>query len=177
MLCAIDADFGFHALQEFQSLLRLLGLVALIVLPQDLVGCRIDHHGFYRGRADVESDQELACRDRAACAHAGAGWATLGLERSDLDQLWTLVIVHYILSVSCGEPNRTAERLRRELANYSLDVLAFSAVIQLLVARHRRNRFTRTRDRFQKRVSLSMRSLTCRMNCAAVPATPSRCGT
>src|SRR5439155_25424534 len=36
---------------------------------------------------------------------------------------------------------------------------------------------TGTRARFQKRVSLSMRSLTCRMHWAAVPATPLRCGT
>src|SRR5438552_1602464 len=36
---------------------------------------------------------------------------------------------------------------------------------------------TGTRARFQKCVSLSMRSLTCRMNWAAVPATPWRCGT
>ena len=46
---AIDADVGFHAAQKFQRLLRLLGLVALVVLPQDLIRRRIHHHGFHRG--------------------------------------------------------------------------------------------------------------------------------
>ena len=59
MLCAIDADLGLHALQELQHLLRLLGFVALVVLPEDLVGGGIDHDRFHRGRADVQSDQEL----------------------------------------------------------------------------------------------------------------------
>ena len=35
-----NADFVLHALEEFQQLLRLLGLVALVVLPDHLVGLR-----------------------------------------------------------------------------------------------------------------------------------------
>ncbi len=51
-----NADFLFHALQEFQQLFRLLGLVALIVLPDHLVGFGVDDHGLHRGRADVHAD-------------------------------------------------------------------------------------------------------------------------
>ncbi len=45
---AVDADFGFNAPQEFERLLRLLGLVALVVLPQDLVGVGFHHGGLDR---------------------------------------------------------------------------------------------------------------------------------
>ncbi len=51
-----DADFLFHALEEFQQLLRLLGLVALVILPDHLVGGGLDHHGLHRGRAHVHAD-------------------------------------------------------------------------------------------------------------------------
>ncbi len=44
--------------QELEALLGLLGLVALVVLPQDLVGRRVDDHRLDRGRADVEPDVE-----------------------------------------------------------------------------------------------------------------------
>jgi hypothetical protein len=33
---AVDADFGLHALEKFERLLRLLGFVALVVLPENL---------------------------------------------------------------------------------------------------------------------------------------------
>ena len=59
VLLAIDADLGLHALQKLQRLLRLLGFVALIVLPQHLVGGGIDHDRLHRGGANVEADQEF----------------------------------------------------------------------------------------------------------------------
>ena len=52
-------DFRLEALQKFEDLLRLLGVVALIVLPENLVGSGVDHHGFHRGRADVHADEEV----------------------------------------------------------------------------------------------------------------------
>ena len=58
-LSAVDADLGFHALQEFEGLLRLLGLVALVVLPEDLVSRCVDHDRLHRRRADIEADQVL----------------------------------------------------------------------------------------------------------------------
>ena len=67
----VDADFGFHALQEFKGLFRLLGFVALIVLPESLIAGGIDDHRFHRGRADVEPDQKLDC---AIVAMHGAAW-------------------------------------------------------------------------------------------------------
>ena len=66
VLLAVDADFGFHAPQELQRLFRLLGFVALVVLPQNLVGRGIDHDRLHRGRADIEPNQKLASRGRAA---------------------------------------------------------------------------------------------------------------
>ncbi len=59
-IVAIDADLRLHALEKLQRLLRLLGFVALIVLPKDLVGCGIDDHRLHRGRAHVQPDHELA---------------------------------------------------------------------------------------------------------------------
>ena len=50
-----NADFVLHALEEFEQLLRLLGLVALVVLPDHLVGFGIDDDGFHRGRAHVHA--------------------------------------------------------------------------------------------------------------------------
>ncbi len=46
-------------LQELQHLLRLLGIVPLVILPENLVGSRIDHHGFYRGGTDIHADKEI----------------------------------------------------------------------------------------------------------------------
>jgi len=51
-----DADLVLHALQELQQLLGLLGFVALVVLPDDLVGCRLNHHGLDGGRPHVHTD-------------------------------------------------------------------------------------------------------------------------
>ena len=51
-----DADFLFHALEEFQQLFRLLGLVALVVLPDHLVSFGLDDDGLHRGRADIHAD-------------------------------------------------------------------------------------------------------------------------
>ena len=68
----IDAGIGFHALQKFQRFFGLLGLMTLIVLPKHLIAGRLDDHGFYRRRTDVESDQEL---ERAVVAvHGMAHW-------------------------------------------------------------------------------------------------------
>jgi len=57
---AIDASFFFHAPQEFQRFLGLLGLMALIVLPQNFVAGSIDDRRFHRCRADVEPNQEFS---------------------------------------------------------------------------------------------------------------------
>ena len=55
----LDAGVCFHALQEFQTLFRLLGVVALIVAPDDLVRRGVHHHGFHRGRADIKADDQV----------------------------------------------------------------------------------------------------------------------
>ena len=54
-----DADFCFHAAQKLQGLLRLLGFVALVVLPENFVARGFHHHRFHGGRTDVEPHQEL----------------------------------------------------------------------------------------------------------------------
>ena len=60
VLCAVDADLGLHATQKFQCFFRLLGLVPLVVLPEDLVGRGVDHRRLHRGRANVEPYQEFS---------------------------------------------------------------------------------------------------------------------
>src|ERR1019366_5880628 len=52
-------DFRVETLAEFQDLLGLPGVVPLVVGPQNCVRCRIDDHGFPRGRAYIHSDQEV----------------------------------------------------------------------------------------------------------------------
>ena len=86
----IDAGFGFHALQEFQRLFRLLGLVALIVLPEHLVARSIDDHRFHRGRAHIQPHQKLDLAIVAVHWLSAAGFArcasgSLGFERRDLN--------------------------------------------------------------------------------------------
>ena len=97
-IVAINSCIGFHPLQEFQRLFRLLGFMALIILPEHLVCSSIDHYRFHRGRAHVKSDQELGVvivwllrRFRLLNGRS------LGFEGSDLDQLSALMIVHYFL--------------------------------------------------------------------------------
>ena len=51
-----NADFLLHALEELQQLLRLLGLMALVVLPDHLVGLGVDHHRLDGRRANVHAD-------------------------------------------------------------------------------------------------------------------------
>ena len=62
----VHADLGFHAAQKFQRLFRLLGFVALVVLPEDLISGSIDDRRLDRGRAHVEANQEIASDGRAA---------------------------------------------------------------------------------------------------------------
>jgi hypothetical protein len=52
-----NADFGFHAAQKLEHLFRLLGLVALVVLPENGVAGGIDHHGLHRGGTNVHPDK------------------------------------------------------------------------------------------------------------------------
>src|SRR5262249_52877950 len=57
--CREALDFGFEALQELKNLFGLFGVVTLIVLPENLVCCSVDDHGFNRGRPDVHADEEI----------------------------------------------------------------------------------------------------------------------
>ena len=45
----VHARFSLDTLQKFQRLLWLLGLVPLVILPQDLICRRVNHDGFHRG--------------------------------------------------------------------------------------------------------------------------------
>jgi hypothetical protein len=55
----VDADFFFYAPQELQRLFGLLGLVALVVLPKNFVGSRVDDGCFHRRRTHIEPNHEL----------------------------------------------------------------------------------------------------------------------
>src|ERR1019366_8595681 len=50
-----NADFGFHAMQEFQELFGLARVVTLIVVPENAVGLCVDDDGLDRGRSHVEA--------------------------------------------------------------------------------------------------------------------------
>src|SRR5262249_41647117 len=54
-----NGELFLDAFEELQDLLRLLGLVALIILPEDSIFYRIDHNRLHRRRSDVEADVEL----------------------------------------------------------------------------------------------------------------------
>ena len=114
---------GFHTAQELENLFRLPGFVALIVLPDGLVGRSVNHDRLYCGRADIQTNQIFLHHLPSGKAVSTVGCQAAGLRRSG----------H--LRFGHREPGRRQAR------------------------------------------SLSIRSLTCQANCAAVPATPSRCGT
>src|SRR5690242_4067473 len=52
-------DFSFEALAELEDLFGLLGVVPLVIAPEDLVAGGVDDDGFDRGRANVHPDQEV----------------------------------------------------------------------------------------------------------------------
>ena len=172
----IDTSVGLNPLQELQSLFRLLGFVTLIVLPENLIACRIHHNSLHGRRAHVEPDQKL----RAVIVRLVLMPRTLNgdhrLERSDLDELRTFVIVHEFL-VCRKSSGRSIDKSALQVSPPLLD-LRSSSFKPKLIARHRRSGLdaharTLPESRCPYRSDLS----TCRMNCAAVPATPSRCGT
>ena len=68
-----NADFLLHALEEFQQLLRLLGFVTLVVLPDDLVGFGVDNDRLHRRRANIHADgiDRLEARLRIHFARTG----------------------------------------------------------------------------------------------------------
>ena len=52
-IVAVDAYLGFHALQEFKALFRLLGFMALVILPQHLITDSVDHHRLHGRGAHI----------------------------------------------------------------------------------------------------------------------------
>src|SRR5262249_60404242 len=54
-----NGEFFLDAFEEFQDLFRLLGLVALIILPENFVFRRIDYDRLHGRRSNVEADVEL----------------------------------------------------------------------------------------------------------------------
>jgi hypothetical protein len=86
-----DAGLCLHAPQKLQHLLRLTRLVALIVLPDRLVGRGIHDDRFHRGRAHIQAnekclhhhslsyrrllrDKKTRRRTSANASRAGSGW-------------------------------------------------------------------------------------------------------
>src|SRR4029079_5747273 len=88
--------FGLDALQEFKRLLWLLGLVALVILPEHFVASGLHHNSLYRRRTHIETNHELGlvvARLVLMLDLLNAG--SSGLQGCDLDQSWTFVIVHH----------------------------------------------------------------------------------
>ena len=84
-----NADLVLHALEEFQQLLRLLGLVPLIVLPDHLVGIVGDDDRLHRGGAHVHADgvNHLAAGLRRHLARLGEDAGGHGIGRCRLEQI------------------------------------------------------------------------------------------
>ncbi len=57
-------DLGLHLLEHHQRPLCLLGVVALVILPDDLVGNGISDHRFHGRRAKIKTGEELVLRHR-----------------------------------------------------------------------------------------------------------------
>ena len=94
-ILAIDAHLGFHAFQELEAFLRLLGFVALVVLPKDLVGGRIYDNCLDRSRPDVESNEKLG--DVVVRLLRVRDLLHLRPKRNNLNQLRSFVVVHRVL--------------------------------------------------------------------------------
>ena len=66
-LTGLDARVRFHALQELQAFFGLLGVVALVVAPDDVLRGQVNHHRLHRGRADVQANHQVL---RAGYVHS-----------------------------------------------------------------------------------------------------------
>ncbi len=65
-------DLGLESLEELERLLRLLGVVPLVIAPDDLVCERIGHHGLHRRGADVEPNHVASVQHDLAPQAAAA---------------------------------------------------------------------------------------------------------
>src|SRR5439155_3852883 len=70
-LTGLDARVGLHALQELQALFGLLGVVALVVAPDDVLGRQVDYYRLHRGRADVQANHQVL---RGGYVHNASLW-------------------------------------------------------------------------------------------------------
>src|ERR1041385_6784345 len=153
----VDPHFLLHSPQEFQRLLRLFGLVALIILPKNLITRRIHNDGLHRGGSDIKPDQELCDMIVGLLRMLRLLDGRLGLDPRDLNQRWTFVtvVVHRSLFdlIPFLRYSQSLLAIRNRLLaaegtviaeenHFSdrLGVLCASAVIAL-VARHGRCRF------------------------------------
>ena len=66
-----NADFGLYAMKEFQELLGLARVMALVVAPENTVGFGFssssNDDGFDRGRTDVQANQIADAKSGALC--------------------------------------------------------------------------------------------------------------
>jgi hypothetical protein len=67
-------------LEELKRLLGLLGIVSLVVGPDDLVALAIDHHCLDRGRSDVQADH-VSTRARRRAHPLTFGFSQPGLPK------------------------------------------------------------------------------------------------
>ncbi len=65
-----DSGFDFHSVKEFQALLGLFGVVALVVAPDNLLGGSFHDNTLHCCRADIQSDHQVF-RTRHACLPVG----------------------------------------------------------------------------------------------------------
>jgi hypothetical protein len=144
----VHADFCFHAAQEFQGFFRLLGFVPLVIAPQHFVGGGICDYRLDGRRTHVESNQEF----RFVVVRLQVLLRRL-LSRTHMLLEWVivlpLVIVHSVLCFGV-------------LGNRSFPTTDYCSSQSPLAAAGTAT--PGTRDLFQSRVLLSMRSLTCKMN-------------
>src|SRR5215468_9653060 len=107
---AVNAGIGFHTLQELERFFRLLGFVALVVLPQNLIRVRIHYDRLHCCRTHVKSDEKL-CIVVVRLLRLRAN--RFCLDSRNLNQHWTLMAV-MIVHLPSQENSQTLNRKRSQ---------------------------------------------------------------
>ncbi len=106
---ARQREVRFDPGQKLEQLLGLLGVVALVVLPEDLVGARVDDDGLDGGRADVEARRRAGSESLMAACRLAAVQATACGTPRDLQRATPI-----LQSATCSRsapPHRTMPAL------------------------------------------------------------------
>src|SRR5215468_7600805 len=113
---AVNAGIGFHTLQELERFFRLLGFVALVVLPQNLIRVRIHYDRLHCCRTHVKSDEKL-CIVVVRLLRPRAN--RFCIDSRNLNQHWTLMAV-MIVHLPSQENSQILNRKRSQSSQETL---------------------------------------------------------